>query len=697
MPYDHGNVETASSSRYTEATLAQGLKDGVGFILLGQPLSGKSHTLYNIIKRMDEFDVVKPLKNEQSFLDDAFSLLEGRKVVLLLDDLNDWVNTTTDLLDFRDKLSCHAASCVVAATCRDGSELGVVKSALGTGLHRFYEDIPLKLRLLPPTNEDKERLARGIHKDWDSATSAQFPTLGSITMAESMVAMSLRFGSLLPEQQDTLRGLQLLASAGVLPFTTQHLQPVLQHIFQRQNLHLADCLRALTEQAFLRPPITQDRINPEPAYLQQVVTYVEGKSPEDDFVPLLNVLVKLRDAKGLNDMGIVRLWEDDYELAEACFEQALAIEPENPLFWINKGAMLSQMGRYQDALASYNQALHFRPDQPIAWANKAAALSYMGQHEQAIDVLDEALRICPNDPILWTNKGTALNLLGRYQDALTAFEHTHGFQSAWSGKGDALGGLRQSQEALDAYEQALLFDPDNPALWANKGLELERLERYKDALDANDRAIELAPELPEAWNGKGMALADLDRSQEALHAYEQALRLRPDYPEAWVNKAALFGQLGAHQEALDACNEALRLQLDDSTVWRNKGVALLGLEDPKGALDAFDQSLRLQSADSKVLWGKACALRNLGRYTEALNVDQQGTDMDPDDPTLWWGKGTTLLLLERYKEALHAYEQALRLLPDYPEVWGGQGTGSNLFVRAGQGTRCLRSSPSIPP
>jgi len=126
----------------------------------------------------------------------------------------------------------------------------------------------------------------------------------------------------------------------------------------------------------------------------------------------------------------------------------------------------------------------------------------MGQHEQAIDVLDEALRICPNDPILWTNKGTALNLLGRYQDALTAFEQTHGFQSAWRGKGDALGGLRQSQEALDAYEQALLFDPDNPALWANKGLELERLERYKDALDANDRAIELAPELPEAWNGK---------------------------------------------------------------------------------------------------------------------------------------------------------------------------------------------------
>ena len=335
MPYDHGNVEIASSSRHTEATLAQGLKDGVGFILLGQPLSGKSHTLYNIIKRMDEFDVVKLLKNGQIFLDNAFSLLEGRKVVLLLDDLNDWVNTTTDLLDFRDKLSCHAASCVVAATCRDGSELGVVKSALGTGLHRFYEDIPLKLRLLPPTNEDKERLARGIHKNWDSATSAQFPTLGSITMAESMVAMSLRFGSLLPEQQDTLRGLQLLASAGVLPFTTQHLQPVLQHIFQRQNLHLADCLRALTEQAFLRPPITQDRINPEPAYLRQVVTYVEGKSPEDDFVPLLNVLVKLRDAEGLNDMGIVRLWEDDYELAEACFEQALAIEPENPLFWIN--------------------------------------------------------------------------------------------------------------------------------------------------------------------------------------------------------------------------------------------------------------------------------------------------------------------------------------------------------------------------
>jgi hypothetical protein len=126
--------------------------------------------------------------------DEHFSLLKGERVILLLEDLQNYVGRQLGLLEFHKKLVDYASSCVVASTCRDGPEQKVVEQSL----NRLYEGIDLKLRLVSPTTEDKELLVRSIGEDWHSERSDDYPTLGSITMERPMEAMALRSRSPTP-------------------------------------------------------------------------------------------------------------------------------------------------------------------------------------------------------------------------------------------------------------------------------------------------------------------------------------------------------------------------------------------------------------------------------------------------------------------------------------------------------------------
>lgn len=274
-----------------------------------------------------------------------------------------YVGRGPNLNEFSRKLDRYARSWVVASTCRSGPELRAVE----TSLREFYEGIRLKLRLVPPTAEEKERLAKSIGKQWDSETSEEnYPTLGAITMEEFMEAMILRFRRLLrenPEQADALRALQLLASAGVLPFTHRRLQAVLERIFQRHDAHLHDCLRVLAEQSFLQSEATQDAIQPEPAYLRDAVTYTEGKNPEDDWDMLADVLEDIGDYEGLVHLGETHiLFLQDDSRALAYIDRSIELNPDYLDAWCIRSWALNRLGQSQEALEASEKALGLNPD-----------------------------------------------------------------------------------------------------------------------------------------------------------------------------------------------------------------------------------------------------------------------------------------------------------------------------------------------
>src|SRR5207249_3052949 len=70
-----------------EGDLEQLIRNGRGFLLLGPPLSGKTFTLFQILRKMLGYTVISPDGSQPVPDEETFKHLTGRKVVILLDNL----------------------------------------------------------------------------------------------------------------------------------------------------------------------------------------------------------------------------------------------------------------------------------------------------------------------------------------------------------------------------------------------------------------------------------------------------------------------------------------------------------------------------------------------------------------------------------------------------------------------------------
>lgn len=494
------DFETDNAS-YEEETLATQVRAGTGFVLLGPPLSGKSRTLYEIVKRLEGFIAMAPPDEGGLPEDEAFSrLLTGKRVVVILEDLNDYVAHSFPLRKFVGRLGPYAKDWAIVATCRDGPELTAIKGAMGTDAGRFYEEIPLKLVLKPLDTEEKKDLASSIGKHFNPASSELYPTPGSIVMEDSVGAMRARFEHVLsPEQKDLLRAILLLATAGI-PFTHRRLHLVMKHpnLFKREGMHIRDCLETLTDQAFLQPPALQDPVRPEPAYLLNAVDYAAGKEPENDFPILVDTLEEDGDAEGLLYFGARLGLVEDYEQALPFLDRAVRLKSDYAEAWVNKGIALYKLGRHEEALEAQEKALALKPNYPDALVNKANALDELGRREEALDFLDRALELRPAFPDALNNKGVVLRKMGRYEESLTA------------------------------CDQALSQRADYPEALLNKAEALQQLARREQAQGNHER-----------W---------LEHNERALATYNRTLSLRPNYTEALIDKGNVLDEMGRPQK-----------------------------------------------------------------------------------------------------------------------------------------------------
>ena len=79
-----------------------------------------------------------------------------------------------------------------------------------------------------------------------------------------------------------------------------------------------------------------------------------------------------------NNLGVVLQELDKIEAAEACFRQALALDPAYAEAHNNLGNALQDLGRLTEAEAAYRQALHLRPNYIDALHHLGNALGAQG-------------------------------------------------------------------------------------------------------------------------------------------------------------------------------------------------------------------------------------------------------------------------------------------------------------------------------
>ena len=217
----------------------------------------------------------------------------------------------------------------------------------------------------------------------------------------------------------------------------------------------------------------------------------------------------------------------------------LALYPGQADAHNNRGAVLKELGRLDEALADYERAVALRPGYVEAITNCAHVLLALGRHQEALARYDAALALRADDV------------------------------EALNGRGNVLAALYCLDDALASYQRALALKSDHADTLCGYGRALEELSRSDEALAAYERALAAEPDHAEALYLRGNCLRSLNRLPEAQASYQQALARAPDHAEArfaacmaqlavvYKDEAEIETSRADYAEQLEAlCNEA---------------------------------------------------------------------------------------------------------------------------------------------
>lgn len=172
---------------------------------------------------------------------------------------------------------------------------------------------------------------------------------------------------------------------------------------------------------------------------------------------------------------------NDPEAALPFYGQALKFDPKLAKAWYNRGVVLYELGRYEEAIADYKQAIAIQPDKFEAWHARGLALRKLGQYQEAIANYDHAIALQPDFHKAYYDRGLSLWALGDLPAALGSFTKTlevcGDYGPALYNSACVYALLNDPDTALDFLERAVAIAPEKYVRMLGKDEDLKVLHR----------------------------------------------------------------------------------------------------------------------------------------------------------------------------------------------------------------------------
>jgi len=221
---------------------------------------------------------------------------------------------------------------------------------------------------------------------------------------------------------------------------------------------------------------------------------------------------KKNTANNLKTRGNTLLTAGDNVQAEAWFTVCIFLEPTNYVFYSNRSAARTNLGKYVEAIADADQTIQLNPQWARGYGRKAAACFLIKRYDESLQAYKSGLAIEPQNETFLSGKV-------QVETKVEAQNHNE--------RGEELFAKNKMSEALNSFTQAIEKDPTEHAFWGNRYDVYMSQGRYEEALGDADQITRLRPDWVKAYQRRGDALSRLERHDEAGAAYSAALRLDP--------------------------------------------------------------------------------------------------------------------------------------------------------------------------
>ena len=395
------------------------------------------------------------------------------------------------------------------------------------------------------------------------------------------------------------------------------------------------------------------------------------------------------------------------EKALAVLDRALAEFPREPLLHFNRGAVLGEHKRYEEAAAALRIGLDLDPSHAEGRLTLAKVFVSAHRYHDALVEIDRYASLVGQ--LLqgfdgYYVRGLALRRLDRMTEAEAqlrrAVEIDPGHSDALFNLGAILARRGMNGEAAALLRKAAGIQPgnadiryilskvlrgtgDTAAAEAELGVfrelkaRAQRESRVSVLMRQAQRSMEAGgPEAAkqlyqqvirqdsgnaEAHANLGVAYEQLGRGDLAEAMFRKALQLRPDYADAHLNLGLKQAEKRQFEDALGSISEAVRLAPEHVAARQGLAMVLTRLNRPIEAVPHFEAVLRRNpnSADAHLNLG--IALAEGGRQGAALESFREARRLAPNSSRPHYNLGRALNDLGRTEAARRALETAVEL------------------------------------
>ncbi len=233
-------------------------------------------------------------------------------------------------------------------------------------------------------------------------------------------------------------------------------------------------------------------------------------------------------------MGRIEMESKHYQEAIRLFKRIIAQDEKNKYAWLFLAFTQSDLGAADSAEATYQQAVRIFPDDAMLWSFYGLNLQQQEKYSEAIQAFRRALQLEPD------NRNALTNLPIVYES------------------------LKMFAQCDSVYEIALQHFPDDPLLLNNYSYSLaERGLRLNEALQMARKALQKRPEEAAYLDTMGWIYYKLGDYAQAETYIKRSVELRPDSGVVIEHLGDIYIEMGQKDKALEMWQKALRLNPDD--------------------------------------------------------------------------------------------------------------------------------------
>ena len=295
----------------------------------------------------------------------------------------------------------------------------------------------------------------------------------------------------------------------------------------------------------------------------------------------VNSLLALSSA--YSQKGSLEFKEVEYgQMAADLAKEAITLEPNNSLAYINLGYANEIMRKYDDAIKSYTKAISLDPSNVDAYAHRGHAYDISGNLKSAGDDYLKAESLDSSNFLVASNLGRLFAREGRVSEAVEQFKLVTKSPNARL-KADAyydLSGIAFYSTSSSAVDESLSFassslksDPTYPNAYLALGRVYVVKKDYNDAEVLLSKALSIYPDFSLAYDWLARMYVQKGDIKKALNTYD-------------LEKVAITRDIGVMEN--DRKSAISRTAFDQSVVYLNDGQTQKAISTLKESIDNSD-------------------------------------------------------------------------------------------------------------